>query len=130
MESVINGETGGISSEINWTGGGAFLSMEMMVNNQKYIDKITHEKSKKDIVRLFNEIIKNAYINNLLSLDSILESVEEFKKLGLNDQKKFLINILDKNMLYVNFSDIEDNDYKVSCEDKKFNYSFYGDSNE
>ncbi len=130
MKDVINGETSGISSEINWSGGGTFLSMEVMSNNQKYIDKITHEKTKKNITNLFNEIIKNAYINNMLSMDNILKSIEEFKKLELKNQKKFLINILDKNMLYVNYSDIEDKDYQVSSEDKKFNYSFYGDHNE
>ncbi len=36
------------------------------------------------------------------------------------------MELLNKNKLYVNFSDIDDEDYNVSEADKKFNRSFYG----
>jgi len=35
--------------------------------------------------------------------------------------------LIDLNMLYVNYSDIDDEEYKVSDSDKSFNRSFYGD---
>jgi len=56
----------------------------------------------------------------------INESVSDFKELSLTDQKHFLIEILDKNQLYVNYSEIDDADYKVSDNDKKLNQMFYG----
>ena len=46
--------------------------------------------------------------------------------LGLADQKRFLLEILDKNQLYVNLSEIDDADYQVSDEDKRLNRQFYG----
>ena len=46
---------------------------------------------------------------------------------GLKKQKKLLAELLDKNQLYVNLSEIEDEDFGVSEEDKTLNQSFYGE---
>jgi len=43
----------------------------------------------------------------------------------LANQKKFLNEILDKNQLYLSYSEIEDNTFKVSAEDKRLNKAFY-----
>ena len=45
----------------------------------------------------------------------------------IKDQKRFLIEILDKNQLYVNYSEIDDKDYNISDTDKKLNKMFYGE---
>jgi adenine-specific DNA-methyltransferase len=39
--------------------------------------------------------------------------------------KKYLIEVLDKNQLYVNYSEIEDESFKVSQEDIVLNKAFY-----
>ena len=44
-------------------------------------------------------------------------------------QLQMLAELLDKNQLYVNPSEIEDADFAVSAEDKVLNRAFYGDSN-
>ncbi|WAM09969.1 hypothetical protein ONA24_01410 [Mycoplasmopsis cynos] len=55
-----------------------------------------------------------------------LESVdEEFEKLSLEEKKVTLIKLIDKNKLYVNFSDMEDKTFNVSEKDKVFTKSFY-----
>jgi len=41
-----------------------------------------------------------------------------------------LIDLLNKNQLYVNLSEIDDGQFKVSEEDKKLNREFYGDAYE
>jgi adenine-specific DNA-methyltransferase len=45
--------------------------------------------------------------------------------LSLDDQKRFLIEVLDKNMLYVPLSEIDDETYGISAEDKKLNRQFF-----
>ena len=45
--------------------------------------------------------------------NKIDENVEEFKDLSLEDMKKFLLEILDKNHLYVNYSEINDKQYRL-----------------
>ncbi len=47
--------------------------------------------------------------------------------MSIKDQKTLPIEILDKNQLYVNYSEIDDKDYKVSDTDKKLNKMFYGE---
>ncbi|MEA7614671.1 hypothetical protein ONO57_27180, partial [Salmonella enterica subsp. enterica serovar Anatum] len=41
-----------------------------------------------------------------------------FSELELHEQKQLLIEILDKNQLYVNVSDMEDSDLNISESDK------------
>ena len=43
----------------------------------------------------------------------------------LEEKKKALILIIDKNKLYVNLSDINDEEFKINSQDKKFTESFY-----
>ena len=43
----------------------------------------------------------------------------------LEDKKIVLINLVDNNKLYVNYSDIDDKEYNISEEEKQFNSSFY-----
>jgi adenine-specific DNA-methyltransferase len=49
-----------------------------------------------------------------------------FKSLSIKDKKRFILELLDKNMLYVNLCDLDDEDYKISEKDKEFTRSFYG----
>lgn len=56
-----------------------------------------------------------------------IKNVELFNTLSLSDKKKVLIKILDKNLLYINYSEIEDEDKGVSDTDKVFTKSFYGE---
>ena len=48
-----------------------------------------------------------------------------FADLLIEDQKRFLLECLDKNHLYVNYSEIDDEEYGVSDEDKRLNREFY-----
>lgn len=43
-------------------------------------------------------------------------------------KKKLLVELLDKNQLYVNLSEIDDEDFGVGEEDKKLNSLFYGEA--
>ena len=46
---------------------------------------------------------------------------------GLAKQKQLLTELLNKNQLYVNLSEIDDVDFGVSAEDKALNRAFYGE---
>lgn len=51
----------------------------------------------------------------------------DFTELSLSDKKRFLMEMLDKNQLYVNYCDMEDKTFAISEEDKAFTKSFYGE---
>ena len=53
------------------------------------------------------------------------EGKKDFPDLSIDDQKRFLLECLDKNHLYVNYNEIDDDEYVVSESDKKLNNRFY-----
>ena len=62
---------------------------------------------------------------NKVDVKIINGEVKDFKELSIEDQKRFLLECLDKNHLYVNYSEIGNEEYGVSEEDKKLNREFY-----
>jgi adenine-specific DNA-methyltransferase len=45
--------------------------------------------------------------------------------LNLEEQKQHLVELLDKNQLYVNLSSLNDKDFAVLAEEKKVTQDFY-----
>ncbi|MCH2188809.1 site-specific DNA-methyltransferase [Candidatus Gracilibacteria bacterium] len=125
MKKVIEGEQGGISKSVEWKGEGEFVYMELMEANQKYLDKISAAKDTKTLLALYKEMQESGFINYYVDIKTIDENISDFKDLSLENQKKFLAELLDKNLLYVNHSEIEDESYGVSDEEKKLNREFY-----
>jgi len=127
LNNVIHQDDSGISKDkdINWQGGGTFISCELTKLNQNFADQITSSKTTKDLKSIWENMKKSGFISYKIEPKDIDKNIKEFEKLSLENQKKFLIKVLDKNHLYVNFSEIDDKDYKVSEEDKKLNREFY-----
>lgn len=125
LKKVIGGEQGGISEQVNWKGGGSFVYAELTQDNAGYIDSIQAAKKSKALIKIWDEIKDKGFISYKVSPKDIDDSITEFSKLSLDDQKKLLISLLDKNQLYVNYSDMEDADHKISKEDQVLNHQFY-----
>ena len=128
LKKVIEGEEGGISKELNWQGGGSFIYFELKKYNQIYIDKIKKAKNSEDIYKIWEEIKKHSFLNYNVDIKKQEDSIEDFKQLELEEQKKYLIEILDKNQLYVNLSSIDDKDFNCSTTDKLITKGFYNES--
>lgn len=124
LKKVLKGEQGGISKDVNWQGGGSFVYCELKENAQELID-IIQEATEDNISDVKNEIYNDKRIIPYLTSKELLEADEDFKVLSLEDKKKALIRLIDKNKLYVNYSDIDNEDFDISEEDKKFTESFY-----
>ena len=56
-----------------------------------------------------------------------IDNTNRFSELSFEDQQKFLVSLLDKNLLYVPYCDMEDKSYQISEEAKKLNREFYGE---
>lgn len=125
LKKVLQGEQGGISKDVNWKGGGSFTYLELMPFNQSYIDKIQSAKTKDELISIWKEMKEGASLSYLFDSDLFDERLEAFKTAAIEDMKSYLVEILDKNQLYVNYSEIEDDDYQVSPEDIALNHQFY-----
>ena len=108
-------------------GGGSFVYCEFAKLNQNYVDKIESATTDAELVALLAEIIETDFISCKVNPAEIKENAKSFEELSVDDKKRFLMELLDKNQLYVNYCDIDDENYHISEEDKKFTKSFYGD---
>ncbi|EOB5156809.1 DNA methyltransferase, partial [Campylobacter upsaliensis] len=126
LKKVINGEQGGISKAVDWQGGGSFIYAELMPLNAIYKERIKNINDEKELEKLYNDLESKAFLDYRIDLDSILKD-KEFKELDLQNKQEALLKILDSNMDYVLYGDIEDKDYAISSEVIELNKIFYGD---
>ena len=107
---------------------GDFIYCELMQYNQAYMDKIQTAQSSEELVALWQDIAENSFLNWYVNEQVPEEAINDFAAIGdLGAQKHLLAELLDKNQLYVNLSEIEDTDFAVSEEDKELNKAFYGE---
>ena len=124
LNKVINGEQGGISKSVNWQGGGSFVYCELKENASILLSKI-EETTEKNINKVKEEIYNDKRIIPYITKEELEKVNKDFENLKLEDKKKVLIDLIDKNKLYVNYSDMEDEEYSISKEEKIFTNSFY-----
>ncbi|HHX67109.1 MAG TPA: site-specific DNA-methyltransferase [Gallicola sp.] len=126
MSKVLSGEQSGISKRQNWQGGGSFVYCELLKDNQVWIDELQEAEDSDIIKDILNKATQNGKIIPSVLPCELRESKDDFGKLSLDNQKAVVLELLDKNKLYVNLSDLEDEDMAVSEADKLFTKSFYG----
>jgi adenine-specific DNA-methyltransferase len=126
LKKVVGGEQGGISKTVNWLGGGSFVYCELTQWNEKFVQQILNTNDKSTLRAIWEEMQSRAFLSYRLDLRQFSDSARAFVELSVEDQKRFLMETLDKNALYVNLSEIDDETYGVSEEDKRLNRQFYG----
>ena len=125
LKGVINGDTTGISKSVNWLGGGSFVSCELAENSQYLINIINNSDSDKELEDIYEQLKVSSFVLYRVDINKMEENKDAFKELSIEDKKKFLVSIIDKNTLYVNYSDIDDINTNIKIEDKEFTKVFY-----
>lgn len=126
LQKVIDGYEFGISKDVNWQGGGSFVYCELLEDNGNLVNELENAKNSDSVKKILNKAIDNGKLIPSVLHSDLKENEDDFDKLSLDEQKNLVIELLNKNQLYVNLSDIDDEDYKVSEADKEFTRSFYG----
>lgn len=125
LNEVICGEQGGVSKSIGWQGGGSFVYCELSKANGKFADEIENAETTGQLMDIWNRMKATDYLNYKVDVKEVDANVADFEGLNLDDQKRFLIECLDKNLFYVPLSDIDSNEYGVTDEDKRLTREFY-----
>lgn len=125
LKNVLNGDSSGISSEVNWQGGGSFVYLELKKYNQTFIEQIEEAKDSKALLKIWEQMKVKAFFKYSIDLQEFEKNIEEFKQFDLAKQKELLCEILDKNQLYVNLSSHNDADFACTAEEKKVTKDFY-----
>lgn len=123
--NTINGDSHGISKTYNWQGGGSFVYCKLAELNEKFITQIEKCNTCEESVAILDRILNTGYVNDNADFREIHKSMDEFRNLSLDDQKTLMCKLVDKNMLYVNLSDMEDSEFGITNEEKEFNRSFF-----
>lgn len=108
----------------------SFIYFELMKYNEAYIDRIQNASSHKELVRIWKNIAKNSFLNWYVNPEIPGNAIKYFEEIGKSEngsekQKRLLCELLNKNQLYVNLSEIEDAQFNVGDEDKSLNRAFY-----
>lgn len=126
LRKVIAGERGGISERVDWKGGGSFVYCELAKQNQTFVEAIEAATDLEALTDIYKRMIATGFIIYNVDPAQIEKHWSEFAALTLAEQKRFLMTLLDKNLLYVNKCDLDDEEFAISDADKSFTRSFYG----
>lgn len=129
LKKVVEGEQGGISKAVQWQGGGSFVYAELMPLNAIYKEKIQNLNDEKELENIYKDLESKAFLDYRVDLQEILKD-RDFRDLAFDEKKQILKLILDSNMDYVLYGDIEDEDYAIDKDTIKLNKTFYGENNE
>ena len=123
LKKVIDGEQGGISKDVDWQGGGSFVYCELKNDMQNFKTNIIESESTEKLIELFAFVKKSSFLSYRVDSKKLKE--KEFLELSFSEQKQLLLEIVDNNNLYVNYSDINDENYDISKLEKKLNREFF-----
>ncbi|MDN6730269.1 MAG: hypothetical protein L0L57_08900 [Alkalibacterium sp.] len=130
FKNVISGEQTGVSQRCNWEGGGSFVYAELHELNQKFVNRIQAIDSNDELFNLIERIKTEAFLDFQVHIERIANDDEDFLALSLEEKKDVLIQALDANQMYLNYSEIDDASYSIPDDVKAFNRSFYGEDEE
>lgn len=102
-----------------------YIYFELMKYNEEATDKIEGAKDIAGLLKIWKEMCEKYFLNYDVDINKFNANLDKFKKLPLLQQKRILVEMLNKNQLYVNLSEIEDSQFNVNREDKELNKKFY-----
>lgn len=114
-----------IQKVIKRNGVGESVYLELKKYNQTFIDQIEESKDTKELLIIWEKMKSKSFLNYNVDLIKQEEHIEEFKQLSLENQKQHLIDLLDKNQLYVNLSSMNDKDFDCTNEEIALTKDFY-----
>ena len=112
---------------------GDIIYCELMKYNETFMERIQAATNSKELLKIWREMAEGSFLNWYVNPEMPEEAIKDFEAIGKTEngfekQKKLLAELLDKNQLYVNLSEMDDAQFKVSKEDKALNKAFYGEA--
>lgn len=102
-----------------------FLYFELKKYNQTFVEKIEEANDTKSLLNIWEQMKEKSFLNYNINIKAQDENIEEFKSMDLSHQKELLVELLDKNQMYVNLSSTDDAEFELTDEEKKITTDFY-----
>lgn len=126
LSSVISGDQSGISKSANWHGGGSFVYCELAERSETLVGKLQLAENSEDVLAVLDQATDDGLLRPSILPDDLKKTRDDFLQFSLQEQKQLVMELLDKNKLYINLCDLDDEEMQVSEEDRAFTRSFYG----
>lgn len=125
LQNVMEGEQGGVSKDVDWQGGGSFVYAELMEKSKGYLQEVLQATDSDQLNAIYQLMLENVDLDFRADLESVQEMLKN--TISLEDKKRLLIKVIDKNQLYYNYAEIDDTNVRelISDADYAFNQSFY-----
>lgn len=125
LNRVLQGDAAGISKDVGWEGGGSFVYARLMDLGNKFIENVKKANSNKELEALLEQASRSSFLSYKVDQAKINPGDRDFASLSVAHKKQLLLELVDYNHLYVNYTEIDDADYSISADDKKLNKQFY-----
>ena len=97
---------------------GDFIYCELANLNETFSEEIKKTKSKQDLIKVWQNIKAKGLLSWRVKLNGVEQLIETISEKELTTLKNLLYEVLDKNQMYVPLSEIDDNDYNLSNDNK------------
>ncbi|MGN5994649.1 DNA methyltransferase [Corynebacterium striatum] len=125
LQKVIEGEQGGVSQAQEWKGGGSFVYFELAEQGEQLMSELQDATTTDEVQAVLDQATERGLLRPSVLPDEIAASASNFAELSFDDQKMTVAELVDKNRLYVNASEVEDADLGLEKADVEFTKSFY-----
>lgn len=125
LQKVIDGEQGGVSKAQGWNGGGSFVYVELAEQGERLMSELQDATTTDEVQAVLDQATERGLLRPSVLPDEIAASAPNFAGLSFDDKKMTVAELVDKNRLYVNASEVEDADLGLSEADVAFTKSFY-----
>ena len=114
-----------VNKVIENNGSGSFVYAELCQANQAFAKLIQAAKTCPDLQAVWQAMQERAFLSYRLDQKAFDANKGEFEALSFEDQQRFLIEVLDKNMLYVPYSEIDDATNVIDDRCRALNHQFF-----
>ena len=125
LQNVINGENRGVSQDWSWSGGGSFVYFELIERSEAIIHALQETKTKDEVLDLLKNLLDNGCLKPTVIPEELKACWDKMSSMTIDTIKRLFLDLIDKNKLYVNLCDIDDEEMNVKPEDKIFTKNFY-----
>lgn len=126
LRKVIEGEKSGVSKGIGWNGGGSFVYFELARQGEGLMRRLEDAHEATDVRAILDDATERGLLRPSVLPKELKDTTAAFEELSIEEQKRIVAELIDKNRLYINASDIEDTELGLSEVDIAFTKSFYG----
>lgn len=108
---------------IQQNGAGSFVYASLHKANEAFMEELQAAKTTKELKATWHSMRENAFLSYRLDVTAASDETE-FDKLSIKQQRQLLVEMLDKNMLYVPLTEIADKQFGIDKATIQLNASF------